>query len=191
MARINGIELKSVKKHKQDSRYFVLASVYMDNKRIGYYSEEEDDRELVRFDCEEDRKQDFMKRVRNFFDKYRVPDEEKIGRMTPRDYLFHKEKQPVVCPAEYDDLSILKLFIRQIILLHEAEQNYKKAVKQGYQSVLAVHYLHFQNRIFREDEYYYVGRNETEAEVRERLYEEETFPVLVKYYRTGGEFSIE
>lgn len=193
MANMNGIEIKSVKSFYGRKGYVSQGSLYLDKKKIGFYSEDEEADELpVRFDCDETGKRIFRERIRQHFEKYPLLDYEKIQQMSIEEYRLKQKNQqlPLMNMEQEAEDFVLRTFMKELLHIRKMEQSYKKAVKTGYQAIMEVHYILLEGCMNRKDEIYYTNEP---VKIYEKVYlesREEGLAVELKLYMSKKDFVI-
>ena len=198
MAAIYEIMIKSVRTFKKDEKNYHQGSVYMDGKRIGFYSDETDVPQNLKFDCGEEGINEFNTRVRQYFNQHNVTDEKRLEEMTAEEYNSLGGKLPVISLKDekyrgnHDE--IIRQFMYNLLLLHKCEREYKKAVKQGCHSIVLIHFLKLNGMVSRDDEIYYVEKKEAEMSSTEdwavKMYGSDLFPAIIREYASNGDFVI-
>ena len=193
---INGITMKSISSFKREQEQHYQATVYMDGKKIGFYCEDPAREQVLCFDRGKDVAQELNRRVWDFFDRHEVPDEQRLGEMTLKELRDCNGKWPVIQVMQPEVLTeqYLRQFFKQLLLLHTCEQQYKKAVKAGFASILLIHFLKLRDMKKNPNVFYYISKEERKGfslmEYATRMYGKKPFPAILREYSHMDDFVV-
>lgn len=207
---INGIMMKSVRSFRQGQEKYYQATVYMDEKKIGFYSEDPALARAFCFDRGKDVKGEFEQRVCEYFNRYEVLDEKKLEEMTLAEYNRYDGRWPVIkvewqggvtgknnAQTSQDAIcteQMFQQFLNHLLLLQICELEYKKAVRKGYRSILWIHFLQLRDVKKKPDVIYYISDEKradcSAMEYAVRMYGEKPFPAIVLEYSHVDDFVI-
>ena len=191
MANINGIEIKAVKTFLGMEGYARQGNVYMDNKKIGFYSEDGDGGcSWIDFACNKEIKTLFYDKVRSHFRKNPVPDHIIIYNMTLEEYAQNENNLPVMKYEQESKETVMEYFMEELLDLRELEQDYKKAVKKGYSAIVAVNYTSLSGNPLPLNEVYFTNGTQGSIDKVKSVAKKKSIAVTVKAYISPVDFKI-
>ena len=146
MAKMSGVELKSVKYATGMEGLFFQGNVYMDGKRIGFYSEDGDGGcGWFRGDTD-GAEEKLLERICGHYGRHPEVDTLDIYRSDMSAAEYAEKRDAGTLPmtdfsGEKDTSFILDVFMSGRAGLLEKEKSYRKGLKRGYKAYVSVGYL--------------------------------------------------
>lgn len=172
MAKMSGVELKNVKYAVGMEGGFFQGNVYLDGKKIGFYSEDGNGGSGWFTGDSEGAEEKLLDRIREHYRKHPEVDGLQIcmTKMTASEYAEKKNAGTLPMTdfsKEKDTSYILDVFMGALFELLEKEKSYKKGVKKGYKAYVSVGYVNVVNSPVPPDEGFFTnGSPETLAQIR-------------------------
>ena len=195
MAKIVRIELKAVKWAVGMEGDFFQANVYMDGKKIGFYSQDGNGGcGWFRGDAPGNEKE-LMNRIHEFYRKHPDIDTIRIynSGMSSKEVCERRNAGTLplmVFTSPKDDSLALDVFMEALCQLKETEKNWKTCVKKGFKAIAKVRYIHLPNTPLPFDEEYYTdGAEETLSLLQKEA--DEKSPNIVTQFASKEDFIIE
>ncbi len=140
MASIAGIQVKSIKHFRGIEGFAEQGNLFMDGKRIGFWSQDADGgEERYEFDKPE-YKQPFFDRIKDYYRNNPPVDEMKLCAMHAKDIDMGNLPRANVDDKDYNYNVSPERFMYALMNLCDAEKEWKKAVKAGCSAICIVDY---------------------------------------------------
>ena len=169
MAKMSGIELKSVKYATGMEGDFFQGNVYLDGKKIGFYSEDGNGGSGWFRGDSDGAEEKLLDRIRGHYKKHPEVDGLQIcmTKMTASEYAGKKNAGTLPMTdfsGEKDTSFILDVFMGDLAGLLEKEKSYKKGVRKGYGAYVYVDYVNVVSSPVPLDEGYFTDGSKTALE---------------------------
>jgi len=142
------------------------------------------------FECDKEIKELFFSRVRAHYKKYPALNYKKIYDMKMEEYVKQENKLPVTTYEQESNDIIMEYFMEKLLNLREFEQDYKKAVKKGYSSIIAVKYISLLGNPLPLDEVYYTDGTQESFKKVENAAKEKSIAVIAESYISPKDFIV-
>ena len=147
MAKMSGVELKSVKYATGMEGGFFQGNVYLDGKKIGFYSEDGNGGSGWFTGDTPEAEKKLMERIHEHYVKYPDVDSFRVyaSKMTVDEYLEKRDSGTLPMNSYSDEGEssfVLDIFMSTLFSLLENEKSFKKAVRKGYRAYADVRYVH-------------------------------------------------
>ena len=140
MASIAGIQVKSIKHFRGIEGFAEQGNLFMDGKRIGFWSQDADGgEERYEFDKPE-YKQPFFDRIKDYYRNNPPVDEMKLCAMHAKDIDMGNLPRANVDDKDYNYNVSPERFMYALMNLCDAEKEWKKAAKAGCSAICIVDY---------------------------------------------------
>ena len=187
MAKIKGIEIKSLKKFKGrewDENY--QGNIYLNGKKIGFWSQDSHGGcDIFDFDDKESREK-FIKVVKDYYDSnpYKI-----YYNMTLEEFMAGKEPEL----QHYDDMyEPHDMFMSELLNLTLDEKLFKTKIKKGYATIVMFNYYHLKGPVPVSSSIFYPSRYTKEMIKTDIEEERKKHPQLKeKVYTDLSDFIVE
>lgn len=197
MASIKGIEIKGVKGYQGHEGYCQQGNIYMDGKKIGFYSEDGWGGPPTLDVNSKELKQELKQRMSLYYQEHPQIDSIKMWKMEKEEIILDSEGKMDESKLPRTDFTngglfesnLEELFFPQLLELKDMESAYKKAIKKGFKEIVSLHYLSIRNSPRPLDMYY--STNGSEEVYQEIISLIENPYVIIKRYKSLDDFKIE
>lgn len=138
MASTKGVSLKAIKTFEGCEGTGFSANMYVDGKKIGSVTDSAYGGQMDFFFDSKEGEKLFETRVKAYVDDY--PEEDWMYLRTLNAGQYRKEKDAGALPMKKIDFEVEGTFISRLFQLSMYEKSYKKAKKQGYNSIAVFTY---------------------------------------------------
>ena len=162
--KVYGVELKNMQLSPGLEDVQICCDVYLNNCKIGvYFDEGSGGNGILKFCCESFYQKDFYYTAWRYFASFPDVDSLALYEFTLKDFLEYKGNLPKVSYKEWPDEKIALFFVNKLIYLYQIELQFEQALKEGYHSILVIHYFELKNAKLRQDQIYYTDGSESQA----------------------------
>ena len=132
MAKMKGIQLKSIKNTTGMEGYGFTASLYLDGKKIGTVADYADGGDFNYSFTSQEAEKAFEDRIKSWYEVHPMEDSLECYTMSPEEYMKKREEGTLPVLNYEDAYNPDDIFIDELLKLTDAEKAFKKGVKQGY-----------------------------------------------------------
>lgn len=195
MAKLSGVELKSIKYATGMEGGFFQGNVYLDGKKIGFYSEDGNGGPGWFTEDKDGAEDTLIERIHKHFVKHPEVDTISIYRskMTAPEYAEKRDAGalPMNDFSKEDASFALDVFMGNLFKLHEDEKSFKKAIKQGYKAYVSVEYVGIVNAPVPLDEGFLTDGSEKTLEQIKAQANKKSLANEVTVYSSADDFVIQ
>ena len=156
MAKMKGIQLKSIKNTTGMEGYGFSASLYLDGKKIGTVADYADGGDFIYDFTSKEAEKAFEDRIKSWYEAHPMDDFLKCYKMSPEEYMKKREAGTLPVRKYEDAYNQDDIFIDELLKLTDAEKAFKKGVKQGYKGYAVYEHPDFEGIPCPKDKAYFM-----------------------------------
>lgn len=191
MVNIFGVELKSVCISRGMEDFHVEAEVFLNGQQIGFFIDEGSGGQgMLKFSCDMNVRRDFYLVAWRYFASYPEVDTLALYEFTQKEFTELRGSLPKISYKEWPDEKVALFFINRLIYLHQLDEQYEQAVKEGYSAIVVARFYTLKNAKAEPDKIFYTdGTGEMLGQVID-LIEKTNRNYVITQYKSASDFVI-
>lgn len=190
--KVFGVELKNIQITSGMEDVHICCDIYLNSKLIGIYIDEgSGGNGFLKFCCESSEQKDFYYIAWRYFASYPEIDSIAIYEFPLKDFLEYRGNLPKVSYKGWPDHKVALFFINKLVYYYQIEQQYYQALKEGYRTILVIHYIELKDTKSRPDQIFYTDGSESQFNQVIDVINESSKNYIISQFSSEKDFMIE